>query len=322
MKFAALLSSALAAASVPVPHQVRPEIIGSPFVAAHQHLISPAFASEVLKRHAVEDGASLLRKMDEAGMRRGVVLSMGYSFGDERKNLSDPDHQTSDENTWTSSQVTQSRGRLVGFCGVNPLRSSAIAEIKRCLRLPGMVGIKLHLGNSGITLQNPEHLAKVQQIFKLANTRRAAIVVHLRTRSDKPYSPDEARLFLAKLLPFAPNAVVQVAHLAGAGPGFAKDAQAAFDVFATAIEHRDPRTNGLYFDECSVPSLESTPEEGIKIAEAIRRVGVQRVLFGSDMSVSGNPELKESWEIFKAKVPLTAAEFQVIARNVPPYWPR
>jgi predicted TIM-barrel fold metal-dependent hydrolase len=295
--------------------------IPPPRVAAHQHLISPAFSEEILHQ-PVLDGAGLLKLMDEAGIQGGVVLSIGYSFADERKKLPDPDRQTRDENDWTSRQMVESHGRLVGFCGVNPLREAALAEIDRCLRLPGMIGVKLHFGNSGVSLENPEHLARLRQVFALADARHAPIVVHMRTRSDKPYSPKEAELFLAQLLPSAPDVVVQVAHLAGAGPGFADDAQAAFNVFATAIERHDPRTRNLYFDECSVPWSGSTPEEGGQIARALRRVGLKRVFFGSDMPVGGNPEPKESWAIFKEKVPLTPAEFRIVAANVPPYMRR
>jgi predicted TIM-barrel fold metal-dependent hydrolase len=301
-----------------VPHELTASDIPPPAVAAHQHLISPAFSSEVLHQ-PVLDGAALLKLMDEAGIRRGVVLSMGYSFADERKKLPNPDQQTAAENDWTSQQMVLSNGRLTGFCGVNPLRDAALAELDRCLRLPGMIGIKLHFGNSGVSLRKAAHLARLEQVFALAEAHHAPIVVHLRTRSDAPYVPEEAQLFLDKLLPKAPDIVVQVAHLAGSGPGFPDDAQAAFNVFATAIERGDPRTRNLYFDQCSVAWSETSPEEGAQIAQAIRRVGVKRVFFGSDMPVSGNPPPKESWEIFKAKVPLTPAEFREIALNVPPY---
>lgn len=310
---------ALAASCSPLPRQLSAADIPPPIVAAHQHLISPAFSSEVLHGAPVQDGAYLLKLLDQAGIRRGVVLSMGYSFGDERKKLPNPDLQTSEENDWTSQQMVASHGRLIGFCGVNPLRDAALAELERCLRLPGMIGIKLHFGNSGVTLENPQHVARLKQVFALANAHRAPIVVHLRTRSDRPYTPEQARLFIEQLLPSAPHSVVQVAHLADSGPGFRPEGQAAFEVFATAIERGDPRTRNLYFDECSIPWIDSSAEESAAIARAIRRVGIKRVFFGSDMFTGGNPPPAESWAVFKAKVPLTPAEFRTIALNVPPY---
>src|SRR5437764_1782562 len=102
------------------------ESVPAPRVAAHQHLISPAFA-KIIEQPEL-DGAALLRMLDAARIQRGVVLSMGYSFGDERKRakVPDPDRATRAENDWTSQQVVSSRGRLIGFCSMNPLRDSAL----------------------------------------------------------------------------------------------------------------------------------------------------------------------------------------------------
>lgn len=294
------------------------ESVPAPRVAAHQHLISPAF-TKIIDQPEL-DAAALLRLLDAAGIQRGVVLSMGYSFGDERKKakVADFDRATSAENDWTSQQVTSSAGRLIGFCSVNPLRDTAMAEIGRCLALPGIVGLKLHFGNSGVTLRDSSIARRMEEVFALANARRAAIVVHLRSRTGTPYGREDAQLFLDRLLPRALDVVVQVAHLAGTA-GFPDYAEQAMDVFASAIERKDPRTRNLYFDQTAVATSESTPDEGARAARMIRRVGVQRVFFGSDMPVGGNPPPAESWAIFKAKVPLTAAELRTIALNEPPY---
>ena len=294
------------------------ELVPTPRYAAHQHLISPGFGKIIDQPEL--DGAALLRLLDIAGIPRGVVLSMGYSFGDERKQakVSNPDSATSAENDWTSQQVMSSGGRLIGFCSVNPLRDAAMAEIARCLALPGIAGLKLHFGNSGVTLRDSSIARRMEEVFTVANARHAAIVVHLRSRTGTPYGREDAQLFLDRLLPRAPDVVVQVAHLAGTA-GFPDYAEQAMDVFASAIERKDPRTRNLYFDQTAVATPESTPEEGTRAARMIRRVGVQRVFFGSDMPVGGNPPPAESWALFKAKVPLTTAELRTTALNDPPY---
>ena len=294
----------------------RNESVPAPLFAAHQHLISPAF-TRIIDQPEL-NGDSLLRLLDDAGIRRGVVLSMGYSFGDERKKVADHDRATSEENDWTSRQVTSSRGRLLGFCSVNPLRDAALAEIDRCLGLPGIVGLKLHIGNSGVSLRDSAQARRLEQVFAAANAHHAAIVVHLRSRTGMPYGREDAQIFLDRLLPRAPDVVVQVAHLAGTA-GFPDYAEQAMDVFATAIERGDPRVRNLYFDQTAVATSASDAEEGVRIARMIRRVGPTRVFFGSDMPVSGNPPPAESWAIFRAKVPLTAAEVRTIASNEPPY---
>jgi predicted TIM-barrel fold metal-dependent hydrolase len=290
-----------------------------PRVAAHQHLISPMFAP--IAKAAPLDGQALLHLMDQAGNERGVVLSTAYTYGDERKKIpeQDRDRLTASENDWTSQQVERSHGRLVGFCSVDPVRATALAELDRCLHLPGIVGLKLHFGNSGISLRNPEQAELMKQIFAAANARHAAIVVHLRARTGAPYSREDAQLFLEKLLPKAPDVVVQVAHLAGSGPGYPDYAAEAMQVFVDAVQRHDPRTRNLYFDQATDAAADSTVEDGRTIARIIRGVGVKRVFFGSDLPIGGNPPPAESWKIFKAKVPLTPAELRTIALNVPPY---
>ena len=290
---------------------------GMPRVAHHQHLISPAFAPIV--RGDPIDGAALLRMLDEAGAERAVILSMGYSFADERKQLPDPERLVQQENDWTASQVALSPRRLRGFCSVNPLTAGAPAEIERCNRLPGMRGLKLHLGNSGVSLRNPDHIVRMRQVFALANRLRVPIIVHLRARSGTPYGAEDAQLFVDRLLPLAPDIVVQVAHLAGAGPGHGADADAAMGVFADAIARRDPRVRRLIFDATTVTAPTSSQEERALVARRIREVGVERIMFGSDLPIGGNPALRGSWQLFRSNIPLTPAEFDRIAANVAPY---
>src|ERR671916_765514 len=91
----------------------------APIVDYHQHLVSPAF--EPIVKLPQRDGAALVRELDAAGIDQAVVLSVGYSFADERKGLSDPDRLTREENDWTSSEVARNAPRLIGFCSANPL---------------------------------------------------------------------------------------------------------------------------------------------------------------------------------------------------------
>ena len=78
----------------------------APLVDYHQHLVSPAF--EPIVKLPARDAKKLLAELDSAGIRRAVVLSVGYSFADERKKLEDPDRLTREENDWTSAQVSSS----------------------------------------------------------------------------------------------------------------------------------------------------------------------------------------------------------------------
>ena len=299
-----------ACATTPAPAPVPPRT--APLVDYHQHLVSPAFAPIV--KLPERDGAALVRELDGAGIERAVVLSVGYSFADERKGLSDPDRLTREENDWTSAEVARNAPRLIGFCSANPLRSAALQELERCLGLPGMIGVKLHLGNGGISLRDPAHRARVQQVFALAQRLRAPVLVHMRARGGSNYGAEDARIFLDEVVPVAPDIEIVVAHLGASGPGYPPQNDEVMAVFAAAAEQKDKRMGNLYFDVATNVTDETTLADAALVAQRIRQVGPRRVLYGSDLSPPGG-SIRRGWEIFRARVPLTAEELQQIANN-------
>jgi predicted TIM-barrel fold metal-dependent hydrolase len=290
----------------------------APLVDYHQHLVSAAF--QPLVKLPLRDGAALVRELDAAGIDRAVVLSVAYTYGDERKPIpeQDRDRMTRAENDWTSAQVMANSPRLIGFCSANPLREAALAELERCLKLPGMKGIKLHLGNSGISLRNADHLARMQQVYALAERLRVPVLVHMRARGGTNYGAEDARIFLYKVVPQAPDVDLIVAHLGGAGPGYGAQTDEVMAVFADAAERRDPRMRNVYFDVATDVTDETSPTEGALIAKRLRSVGLSHVLYGSDLTPTGG-SIKAGWDIFRMHVPLTAAEFQTIMGNVLPF---
>jgi len=302
----ALILTACSTVSSEVPRPV------TPAVDYHQHLVSPAFAP--IAKVPPRDAKALIAELDAAGIRRAVVLSVGYSFGDERKKFGDPDRLTREENDWTSVEVSRSGGRLIGFCSANPLREEALRELERCLALPGMAGIKQHLGNAGVSLRNPEQLARMQQLIALAQRLLVPVLVHMRARGGLNYGAEDARIFIEHILPHAPDIDIIVAHLGGSGPGYPRQNDEVMAVFGDAAERRDPRMRHVYFDVATNVTAQATPEDGALAAKRIRQVGAKRILYGSDLSPPGG-SIRAGWEIFHAKVPLTPAEFRHIANN-------
>lgn len=284
----------------------------APLVDYHQHLVSPAFAPIV--KLPVRDGAALVSELDAAGIERAVVLSVGYSFADERKGLTDPDQLTRAENDWTSAEVAKHASRLIGFCSANPLRLAALAELERCLGLPGMAGIKLHLGNSGISLRDPAHLAVVQGVFGLAQRRGEPVLVHMRARGGTDYGAEDARIFLEKVLPSASGIEIIVAHLGASGPGYTPQNDEVMAAFAAAAERKDPRMAKVYLDVATNVTEETTPAEAQLVAQRLRQVGLSHVLYGSDLSPPGG-SIRRGWDIFRTKVPLTPEEQRQVANN-------
>jgi predicted TIM-barrel fold metal-dependent hydrolase len=293
-------------AAAPVPPRT------APFADYHQHLVSPAFAPIV--KLPERDGAALVRELDAAGIERAVVLSVGYSFGDERKALNDPDRLTREENDWTSAQVVMNAPRLIGFCSANPLRPSALEELERCLGLPGMIGIKVHLGNAGVTLRDAAHLARVQELFALAQRRHAPVLIHMRARGGTNYGAEDAQIFLDQVVSQAPGIEIVVAHLGASSPGYPPQNDEVMAVFAAAAERNDPRMANLYIDVSANVTEDITPADAALVAQRIRQVGPARVLYGSDLSAPGG-SIQRAWEIFRTKIPLTAAELQQVANN-------
>jgi predicted TIM-barrel fold metal-dependent hydrolase len=285
----------------------------APRIDYHQHLVSPAFAP-IVNVPAGRDGAALVKELDAAGVKRAVVLSVGYSFADERKAFANPDEMTRAENDYTSAEVMKSAARLIGFCSANPLRPVALTELERCLALPGMFGIKLHLGNAGITLRDPTHLARMQEVFALAQRRGAPVLIHMRARGGTNYGAEDARIFLDEIVPRARDIEIVIAHLGASGPGYSGQHDEVMAVFGAAAESGDWRMRNIYFDVSSNVTNDITSADAALVARGIRQVGLQRVLYGSDLSAAGG-SIGKAWEIFRTKLPLTSDEVAQIANN-------
>lgn len=296
-----------------------------PVADHHQHLISPAIAGLL----ATDSGgpetitaAGLVALLDSAGIRRALLLSVAYMYGSPRRTVEDEYAKVRAENDWTAAQAARYPDRLRAACGFNPLKEYALDELARCSLNPGLRhAIKLHFGNADVQLDDPAHVAQLREVFRAANARRMAIVVHLRASISRgrPYGAAQARVFLEQLLPLVPDIPVQVAHLAGTGPGYDDPpADSAMAVLAGAVERGDSRTRRLWFDVTTVADPHISPANAARVVKRIRQVGVDRTLYGSDAAIGENLRPRESWAAFR-RLPLTDGELERIARNVAPH---
>ena len=285
----------------------------------HQHLFGPG-TQQLNPQFPRITARELIAYLDSAGIRRSLLLSIAYQFSNpNRPPVADEYEHVKAENDWTADQAALYPDRLRAFCSVNPLKDYALEEIERCSSDPRLRrGLKLHFGNSDVQLEVPEHLARVQRVFRAANAHGMAIVVHMHpsVTMHRPYGTEYARIFLTQLLPAAADVPVQIAHLTSSGRFDEPAVSEAIDVFAKAIKEHDRRVSKLYFDMSGLSGM-GTPAIATQIAERIRQLGVHRILFGSDGAVGGNSPLA-SWRNFQ-KVPLTREEFAIIAQNVPAY---
>src|SRR5262245_1463970 len=225
-------------AGLPVPSTQH----SAPAVDHHQHLFSP----EITKLAGLPtlSAADLVALLDLAGIKRAVVLSLGYQYGNpNRPPIENEYERVKAENDWTSQQVAAFPDRLRGFCGVNPLKVYALGEIARCAKDPHLrYGLKMHFGNSDVDLDNPAHVEQLRRVFQTANTLGMAIVVHMRSSVTKsrPYGAKQATVFLKALIPSAPDVTIQIAHLTGAGSYDDPLVDEALSVFVDAVARKDP----------------------------------------------------------------------------------
>lgn len=293
-----------------------------PLIDHHQHLFSPDIVAKIEGLQAVT-ARDLISLLDVAGIQRALVLSVAYMYGKPTRSVDEEYARVRAENDWTGAQVAQYPTRLRAFCGFNPLKEYALDELVRCAGKPHLRhGIKLHFGNSDVQLEEPTHVAQLSRLFRAANEHRMAILVHLRASlsQNRPFGATQAQIFLEQLLPLCPDIPVQIAHLAGTGPGYDDPpADRAMAVFAEAVENEDPRTRHLWFDVATVVDLNISAANAALVVQRIRQVGVERVLYGSDAALGDNLRPREGWAAFR-QLPLTNEEFTQIANNVAPYF--
>jgi predicted TIM-barrel fold metal-dependent hydrolase len=297
----------------------------APLADHHQHVFSAELAELIstttpVAKATVRTARALIAQLDAAGIRKAVVLSAAYIYEQPSRKVADAPARVRRENDWTSREVAQFPDRLVGFCSLNPLKDYAIDELARCARDPHLrKGLKLHFGNSVVDYRDRAHVEQLRRVFRAANGYGMAIVVHLRASvtQNLPYGRDEARVFLEDLLTAAPDVVVQVAHLAGAGSWEEEGTQQAFAALAEAVANGDPRTRRLYFDVTAL-GAPATPETARHWAAMVRRAGLDRIVFGSDATLRDLTP-GGAWSALRTLLPLTDDEFHAIATNGLPY---
>lgn len=266
----------------------------------------------------------LIKDLDESGIKRGLVLSVAYWLGgpgakNTKRMTEAKDEATAvqGENDWTAQQVARYPDRLVLACGVNPLKDYAVPELERCAKTLKAKAMKLNFGDSGVSFENPEHLEKVAKFFKAANDNRIAIIVHL--EPGRFYGPKEVELFLNRIASQAPDITIQIAHLAGNGPGISSPE--ALAAFAEARAANNPRTKNLYFDFAGLVYKDMSTKEAELMVSRMRQIGLNDILYASDSAPGGvgNPPTIEHWTLTRRKLSLTDDELKTIAGNVAPY---
>lgn len=286
----------------------------APRVDHHQHLLGATMTEAGQQPITAK---SLVAMLDDAGIRRAVILSNAFRYGDPRIESDAGEYaRVKAENDWTASEAAKYPERLTAYCSFNPLREYALRELSRCASGKRFgLGIKLQFGSSDVDLADPVQVATLRRVFRAANTRHMEIVVHLRTARRHPYGAAQAHVVIDELLAAAPDVRVQIAHLAGGGGGsLDSSAEEMLGVFAAAFAQKDPRVKNLYFDLSGAVGGEGWPARAPVIAQHIRALGVTHVVYGSDGGDPTDPPAKAVVAAYR-QLPLSPAEFSVIDGN-------
>lgn len=239
----------------------------------------------------VFEADQVIEQLDAAGVEQGVLLSTAYFFGSPDLEVEDERRKVRRENDWVAGQAGRHPERLVAFFGVDPLADYARDVAERCADEPRCVGMKLHLANSDVDLHDPDDVERLRSVFAAAGALDLAVVVHLQTRNEE-FGGDEVDVFVDEVLTAAPGVPVQVAHMGGSSD-FDPAARRAVRAFARAFEDHPERTRNVFFDMGLVPRLPTRArgdsaqrrryeEMNREFVEAVREVGPDRVVFGTD----------------------------------------
>jgi predicted TIM-barrel fold metal-dependent hydrolase len=286
----------LAGCNVPRPHGPVSTLSGNDSVRVfdhHVHVLSPALVErwKILgvpfskPDYAYSDIDSILKFDPADGM---FLVSMAYLFASPEFSDSLERQNVARENDFVAGLARKHPDKLFAFCGVNPLREYAGAELLRCRRDLGMYGLKLHFSSSGVSLKNPVHLARVRSILDLAAGEGMGVILHFDNGTDRFDSADVGLLIDSVLVPARPM-TLYLAHLGTSG-GYTyltriilrRFTDAFREIPALAKHHIwfDISAVGLTETSDQVPPL--TPEDFADLSAQLTELGLDRVVFGTD----------------------------------------
>jgi uncharacterized protein len=248
----------------------------SPTPAAGVHRIAFDVHSHLFRLAQPSDRATpqdLLRQMDSAGIERAAIISAGYR---ERELTA-----ARLENDFVAQQARQN-WRFLSYCGVHPLETWAHDELVRCARDLKMIGVKLHVNEQRIDLLREEHLDSVERILMDAGSLGLIVLIHV----DKNWN---------KLIPLFerhPSTNVILAHCL-----FHEYRDLAY--LGSKIENMRKTSERvalpkLFVDTSGLLTYYATAPNRHEIAWHLRKLGIERVLFGSDFPLSTQPEAVEA----------------------------
>jgi predicted TIM-barrel fold metal-dependent hydrolase len=270
----------------------------------HVHLLGPTLLAD-WKSLGVpfsrEDAAYLegTRYLAPGAATSALLLPMAHLYSGERfraalgLTLEAERARVAAENDHVFGEAARLGTRAVAFCSIPLGRPYAWEEIRRCREVHDSPGLKLHFATAELDPRAPEALAEAARVAAWAEEEGVSLLVHFDPQL-RGLEKSDVRRFAEVVLEPHPELEAVIAHLGGSG-GYGEWTRTVLIAFAEWLESlaaRGEASPQVYFDLSAVllaaPSEgvpATTPEEAARLAPDLRRLGLARLLFGSDAPV-------------------------------------
>ncbi|MFZ1701236.1 MAG: amidohydrolase family protein [Pyrinomonadaceae bacterium] len=291
---------------------------------AHVHLLSPGLI-KIWKGLGVPFSRSDEQYSDidvilkNAGTKRIDLISMAHVFSSsdfgEFKNERE---LVEAENAYVAAARDKHPKKVRAFCSVEPLRDYALAELERCRTRLKIDGIKLHHNASQVYLTEPDHVKKVKPVFEFAAKHKLPILLHF-DNSHRKFGADDVNILVGSILNDLKPVTLTIAHFGTSG-GFTAKTKSVIDAFVHQFE-TNPKLkkhkitfdiSAVALDKDSEGVKKLTAEEFAELAVYVRKLGVGRVVFGTDYPLYSP---REYLNILRQKVGLDDDEIQMLLKS-------
>lgn len=249
-----------------------------------------------------------------------VLISMAYVYasGEFGGGATGVSEKIKAENDFLAKAKSKYPNRIKAYYGVDPLYPAAIDEVRRCHDELRLDGIKLHFNASQVYLTEPEHLDKVAQLFSYAADQQIPVLMHF-DNSHPKFGKRDVQILADSILSKMKFVDLQIAHFGTSG-GFNQKTKDVLDQFIAmyASDHPIKKHNitfdisavGLDKDAEGVPKL--TDEAFAELAAYCRRLGFERIVFGTDYPLYRSAEYLD---VLRTRLKLSDAEVRMLLRG-------
>ncbi len=248
------------------------------------------------------------------GTKRIDLISMAHVFSSSEFGKFENERELVEgENSYVAAARDKYPKKSRAFCSIDPLREYALDELERCRTKLKMDGIKLHHNANQVYLAVPAHLAKVKRVFEFAAEHKMPVLMHFDNGHRRFGNPD-VELLVGSILRDLEPVTLRIAHFGTSG-GFSQRTRgflnAFIDQFAAEAALKKHRItfdiSAVALDKDSEGVRKLTDDEFAVLGRYVRRLGLERISFGTDYPLYTPAEYAE---IVRTRLKLTPREMR------------